>query len=320
MTDHVHAAVESATPAGIMLATHYGLLTSRDAGRSWQTDTGLGYDMVGALLHVHGTYVAATLPDRSATTPSWESASAAPVQVSTDGRTWSAAHGIPAGSTVTSLVPGDGRTVWASVLGSGVYRSDDEGNHWAIAIPAALPITALAAVGDNLVLAAGAGVFVTGTTSPSMPALPQLDATVDDLEVSPRCDGCLVATLAHGGVATSRNGGVTWARHPFHITFESVAAPADFPGVLIGTSPSPSRRNEGLWRSTDDGVHWSRVLSEPLIDHVYDVPATGSRKSALLAFQWGIQVYRSSDGGRTWQRMSRAGGVPAGAAMAATPY
>jgi photosystem II stability/assembly factor-like uncharacterized protein len=152
-----------------------------------------------------------------------------------------------------------------------------------------------------------------------MPALPQLAATVDDLEVSTQCAGCLVATLAHGGIATSDTGGVTWTRHPFRVTFESVAAPVEAAGVLIGMSPSPAKSSQGLWRSTDNGVHWHRVLSAPLIDHLYDVPASGSHGSELLAFQWGIQVYGSTDGGRSWQRMAQAGGVPSGAAMAATP-
>jgi hypothetical protein len=317
VTDHVHAAVESVSPTGIMLATHYGLLTSTDAGRSWHTDSGLGYDMVGGLLHAHGSYVAAMLPD-SAATPSASTAHAPAVQVSTDGKTWAVATGIPAGATVTSLVQGAGRGVWAAVLGVGVFHSGDEGRHWQVAVPAKVPITTLAVVGANLVLATDSGILVTGTSSPSMPALPQLAATVDDLEVSSQCARCLVATLARGGVATSDDGGVSWARHSFRVAFESVAAPAGAPGVLIGMSPSPSARSQGLWRSTDNGVHWHRVLSAPLIDHLYDVPASGSRGSELLAFQWGIQVWSSRDGGRTWQRAARAGGVPTGAAMAAT--
>jgi photosystem II stability/assembly factor-like uncharacterized protein len=210
--------------------------------------------------------------------------------------------------------------VWAAVLGSGIFRSRDEGRHWAVAVPAKVPITTLAVVGDNLVLATDSGVLVTGTSSPSMPALPQLAATVDDLEVSSKCAACLVATLAHGGVATSDNGGVSWARHPFRVTFESVAAPPDASDVLIGMSPSPSKTSQGLWRSTDDGVHWHRALSAPLIDHLYEVPADGSQGSELLAFQWGIQVWSSQDSGRSWHRAARAGGVPVGAAMAATPY
>jgi photosystem II stability/assembly factor-like uncharacterized protein len=220
---------------------------------------------------------------------------------------------------VTSLVQGSGEVVWAAVLGSGVFQSADEGRHWSVAIPAKVPITALAVVGANLVLATDSGVLVTGTTSPSMPALPQLAATVDDLEVSSSCSACLVATLAHGGVATSQNGGVSWQRHPFRVTFETVTSPTYLPGVLIGAAPAPSKRSQGLWRSTDDGVTWRRVLSVPLIDHLYDVPADRSHAAQLLAFQWGIQVWSSHDGGRTWQRVARAGDVPAGAAMAATP-
>jgi hypothetical protein len=320
VTDHVHAAVEASSPTGIMLATHYGLLTSTDAGRRWRTNPALGDDMISGLVHAHGKYVAAMMPMTTASTAASPAPSYQPaVEVSANGTHWTVANGIPAGATVTALVQGAGRTVWASVLGMGVYSSTDEGHDWVDVLPSRVPITTIAVAGDNLVLATDDGIFVTGTTGPSWPGLPQFTASVDDIEASADCADCLVATLSHGGVAVSKNGGVTWLRHPFRVTFESVASPAAAPGVLIGMSPSPSKRSQGLWRSMDDGQRWQRVLSAPLIDHLYEVPASGSRGAELLAFQWGIRVYASSDGGRTWHRLAQAGGVPSGAAMAATP-
>jgi photosystem II stability/assembly factor-like uncharacterized protein len=320
VTDHVHAAVEAASPPGILLATHYGLLTSTDAGRRWKANPGLGDDMISGLVHARGRYAAALMPStESSTATTAPSTSAAPVEVSVNGKTWTVANGIPAGSTVTALVQGAGRTVWAPVLGVGVYRSDDEGLNWLDVIPAKVPITTVAVVGANLVIATDSGIFVTGTDSPIMPALPQFTASVDDVETSARCPDCVVATLSNGGVAVSGNGGVTWSRRPFHVPFESVASPAGAPKVLIGMSAEPAAKTQGLWRSTDNGKTWRRVLSVPLVDHLYEVPGKGSGRPELLAFQWGIQVYASHDDGRTWRRLARAGGVPSGGAMASTP-
>ena len=41
----------------------------------------------------------------------------------------------------------------------------------------------------------------------------------------------------------------------------------------------------------------ARVLDAPLVDHLL-LPTTGG--IPLLAFRWGIAVYRSTDAGRTW--------------------
>ncbi|MEU2116795.1 RICIN domain-containing protein [Streptomyces sp. NPDC016459] len=87
--------------------------------------------------------------------------------------------------------------------------------------------------------------------------------------------------------------------------------PANNANLLLG-----SRRN-GLWRSTDHGITWSQVSSFPVkdgagsgggISFVTYGPA-GSRTVYVGVADRSTSLYRSTDGGSTWQAVS---GQPAG--------
>ncbi|MEU7039197.1 RICIN domain-containing protein [Streptomyces sp. NPDC046237] len=90
-----------------------------------------------------------------------------------------------------------------------------------------------------------------------------------------------------------------------------VVDPANNANLLLG-----SRKN-GLWRSTDHGVTWSQVSSFPVnngagsgggISFVTYGPA-GSRTVYVGVADRSTSLYRSTDGGSTWQAVS---GQPAG--------
>ncbi|MGQ4388548.1 RICIN domain-containing protein [Streptomyces sp. SAS_270] len=90
-----------------------------------------------------------------------------------------------------------------------------------------------------------------------------------------------------------------------------VIDPADHGTLLLGT------RKNGLWRSTDYGVTWSQVSSFPVkdgassgggISFVTYGPA-GSRTVYVGVADKSASLYRSTDGGSTWQAVS---GQPTG--------
>jgi photosystem II stability/assembly factor-like uncharacterized protein len=317
VVDHVHAAVQGTTTSDIYLGTHYGLVRSSDGGRSWTDDPGLGEEMVGGLLQTGGTYVASLQPmggpgmkmtaaQSSMPGMSMGSASTPNIGYSQDGVHWDSAIGIPAAATVAALAMGpSSSTVWASLLGRGVYQSTDAGRDWSEVIPSSVPVTDLTVQGENLLLTTSTGLFVTDASEPSMPALPQLNVSVNDVAPFSFCTTCVVAALATGGVALSDDDGVTWHTEPSSHVFDEVTSFSSSPTVLFGMTPAPGDAGHGLWRSADGGHTWQRVLNRSLVDHLYSVPATATRPAYLLAFEWGITVFRSTDGGETWTKISR---------------
>jgi hypothetical protein len=320
VADHVHGAAPGATSADVILATHYGLVRSTNGGRSWSDDPGLGREMVGGLVKTGGSFVASLQPlsgpgmkmsPSQANMPgmSMGTASTPNIGFSSDGTHWHSAVGIPAAATVAALVSGPASTtVWASLLGLGIYESTDSGQHWQKVIPSSTPITALEVVGDNLLITTSTGLFVTDAAAPSMPALPQLNEPVNDVVPDRFCATCVVAALSTGGIALSGDDGVTWSQHGSPHVFDEVASEPGAPQVLFGMVPAPGQSGHGLWRSTDGGHTWRDVLPRPLIDHLYEVPSSASQTGYLLAFEWGITVYRSDNWGVSWSKLSRISG------------
>lgn len=315
--DHVHAAVAGADQAQILLATHYGLEESSNGGLTWEPDAGLGTEMVAGLVKLPGDYVASLQPMAGMTMPkmtasnmtspgmSMGPASTPNIGYSTDAGTWTASKGIPVGALVAALAAGPDGTVWASVIGFGLYESGDGGRTWQRELPATVPISDIAVEGANLLFVTPAGLFVTYTTGPIMPGLPQLPQPVNDMAALPGCSTCVVAAMQGGGVAISDDSGVTWSQVSSTPTFDELSAPVG-PSAIFGMVPSPADPDHGVWRSTDDGRTWHRVIDADLIDHLYAAPAAGGAVH-LLAFQWGINVFQSTDDGQTWASVSRIG-------------
>jgi photosystem II stability/assembly factor-like uncharacterized protein len=126
------------------------------------------------------------------------------------------------------------------------------------------------------------------------------------------------AGAASGGVWKTVDGGINWAPvfddYPVHAIGAITVAPSDPNVVWIGTGEPFIRSNvsigNGVWRSTDAGDTWqhmgldesgriSRVIVHPTDPDVVYVAALGH----AYAPQEERGIYRTADGGETWERV-----------------
>jgi photosystem II stability/assembly factor-like uncharacterized protein len=101
----------------------------------------------------------------------------------------------------------------------------------------------------------------------------------------------------HNGVMMSRDGGKTWTP-----TLER----AGFDAMTLGVSPSLPNTlwmagHDVFYRSTDGGRAWSEVATSlPGLDlHAFTVSSVDPNQ--LYAFAVGFGLFKSGDGGATWQ-------------------
>ncbi|MDQ2858937.1 MAG: hypothetical protein M3R53_09855, partial [Candidatus Eremiobacteraeota bacterium] len=122
---------------------------------------------------------------------------------------------------------------------------------------------------------------------------------------------------AGGGVFRTRNGGVTWddlwANQPVGAIGALAIAPSDSRVMWVGTGEAKPRNDasygDGVWVSEDGGNHFahrglersyaiSKILVDPSDPHVALAGALGTP----FADSRSRGVYRTIDGGRTWQQ------------------
>lgn len=109
------------------------------------------------------------------------------------------------------------------------------------------------------------------------------------------------------GVYLSEDGGATWSARngsganamPLSIVNAVAVQPTDRNVILAGgpgeCGASGVLANRGVYRSTDRGLSWSRVLDSNVEDFAF-VPGTATVYAGLV----GLGVYKSTDGGATW--------------------
>jgi len=211
-------------------------------------------------------------------------------------------------STVVAGVPNRPDTFYFGGAGGGVWRSDDAGRTWQPQFqngPAA-PIGALA-------------------IAPSNPNIIYIGTGQD----APRYD-----IGAGFGVYKSVDGGAHWQALGLEQTryIAAIWVDPENPNVaLVGAQghffgPSPDR---GLYRTTDGGKTWAHVLKIDNWTGVADLASDPANPNVIFAAAWtarqypwlsyftpisgnGSAIYRSTDRGRSWQKLS-GGGWPQGA-------
>ncbi len=141
---------------------------------------------------------------------------------------------------------------------------------------------------------------------------------IDDIEVVPQDSRIIYAATAAGGILKSVNGGTSWS-----VIFDKEAVPSvgdiaispSNPSIIwAGTGESNNRQSSswgnGVYKSMDAGKSWklmglgethhiARVVVHPTNPDIVYVAATGKL--------WGPSpergVYKTTDGGRSWQQV-----------------
>jgi photosystem II stability/assembly factor-like uncharacterized protein len=209
-------------------------------------------------------------------------------------------------AVAVSGVPGDSTTFYFGSVDGGIWKTTDAGTVWT-------PIfdgQPIASVGAIAVAPSNAKTIYVGTGESDI-----------------RSD------LSSGnGVYKSIDGGITW----LHLGLEDtrqisriVVDPQNSDTVYVGALGHAYGPNEqrGIFKSSDGGMHWTKVLDQGPEIGVSDLAICSGNPQILFAGTWhthrppwstyapidgpGGGIFRSRDGGKTWARL-QGNGLPEG--------
>jgi len=249
-------------------------------------------------------------------------ATASGVQRSDDrGQTWEAADkGISTNTFIVSLTadPRRPERIYAGTWGAGLYRSEDGGRSWqsiSTGLPREYPVTALVVSywaetgkeGNLPTLYAateGGGIFKSTNQGGNWVAVNsglgywQVLALVE----VPGADGLLLAGTS-GGLYRSQDAGKSWQPAGNGLVNGEVRDiridPHETGLIYVIIAPAT------LVRSSDRGQSWSELPRGSLPTNIqFYTLLQDPRASRILYLGTDSGVFRSSDGGRTWQAMN----------------
>ncbi|HEY4113729.1 MAG TPA: hypothetical protein VGM17_06655 [Rhizomicrobium sp.] len=201
-------------------------------------------------------------------------------------------------------VPGDPSTFYFGAVAGGVWRTTDGGATWQ-------PLTdktPISSVGAIAIAPSNRNIIYVGTGE----AAPRGDMTIGD------------------GVYKSMDGGKTWANIGLKDSRQigSVIVDPHDPNVVLvaalGHAFGPNA-DRGVFRTTDGGKIWKKVLFKDYNTGAIDVEFDPHNASVVYAALWqarrlpwnfssggpGSGLYRSTDGGATWTQL-KGNGLPTG--------
>ena len=206
-------------------------------------------------------------------------------------------------------VAGDPKLFYFGSVGGGVWRSTDAGNSWVPIFDDAVGPNGqkIASIGAIAIAPSDANVIYVGTGEADM-----------------RSD------IAYGnGIYRSRDGGAHWqyiglgdSRQIGKIIVDPKDANRLFVAAL-GHAYGPNSER-GVFRSTDGGAHWQRVLFKNDDTGAIDLAFSPADPNTIYASLWqtrrppwnvyppsngpGSGLFKSTDGGNTWQQLTN--GLP----------
>jgi photosystem II stability/assembly factor-like uncharacterized protein len=208
----------------------------------------------------------------------------------------------PEGNRVTSIagVPADPEVYYAGAASGGIFKTTDGGIHWQ-PIFDGQPVSS---VGSLAIAPSDPNVVWAGTGEPF-----------------------IRSHISIGwGAFKSTDGGKTWARAGLENTgriSRIIIDPKDPDRVLVaalghGYGPQPER---GIYRTTDGGKSWERVLFVNDSTGASDIVMDPNNPRILFAGTWQLEIHTwgrksggagsgiwmSRDGGTTWKRLTGAG-------------
>lgn len=220
---------------------------------------------------------------------------------STDGgASWSqlGSGSLGSGRPTLMMMPGGDestRTIFAAIYGQGLFRSNDSGSTWA---------------------ASNTGFTTYDQTHIWDLARHPSDNTVLYVGIA---DGSFNDAPSDGGVYKSTDGGASWSRlggtAPTGQIIDVDVAPdgavyAACSDVFSTHRQGAGTRQGGIYRSSDDGISWTRVLDAPRADHVDVAAGDGRYVIAGISTKFDVSgplnagIYISRDSGATWARES----------------
>ncbi len=219
--------------------------------------------------------------------------------------------GPPRGGRVVAVAgdPSDPAVFWFGAVAGGIWKTADAGVTWTN-------------VSDGYLNTSSVGALAVSDSDPSVIYAGMGESTI-------RTD------VSHGdGVYRSTDGGRTWAhlglaatRHISEIRIH----PRDPDRVYVAAlghafGPNPER---GVYRSTDGGARWERVLHRDDTAGAADLALDARNPAVLYASLWrahrnfwelasggpGSGLWRSTDAGSTWTEITARLGLPASATL-----
>ncbi len=224
---------------------------------------------------------------------------------------WTRVGPIHPGGTVMALAAyseGD-REVFLAATQTGIFRSEDGGQSWAVAnkgLPT-LQISALAFAPNGTAFAGGltGGIAISTNQGRTwyMTRSAGLDRPVSAIAPSPRYaeDATLLVGTDGGGVMRSADRGNHWAQANFRLLDLNVLALACAP-VWEKNEPVFAATADGVYRSTNGGRAWRGVgvgLEGKVVQALVVSPQY-AEDHTLFAGTEADGIYRSTDGGRSW--------------------
>jgi photosystem II stability/assembly factor-like uncharacterized protein len=209
-------------------------------------------------------------------------------------------------SIAVTGVKGRPREAYFGAVGGGLWKTTDGGDNWA-------PVT------DGLIHSASVGAVAVSETNP-------------DLVFIGTGETCIRGNIMPGdGVYRSKDAGKTWTHVGFseshgiskiriHPTNPDIIFVASFGKYSV---PSEER---GVYKSTDGGNTWRRVLFRNASTAAIDISIDRTNPNIIYASLWeayrkeyqmssggpGSGLFKSTDGGETWTEITRNAGMPAG--------
>ncbi len=207
-------------------------------------------------------------------------------------------------SIAVSGVKGRPDEAYFGATGGGLWKTTDGGETWR-------PIT------DHKITSASVGAVAVSETNP-------------DLVFIGMGEACIRGNIMPGdGIYRSRDAGGTWE----HVGFRDVDAisririhptnPDIIFAAVFGEYSVPSAER-GVYRSTDGGSTWERVLFRNDSTGAVDISIDRNDPDVIYAALWqayrkeytmasggaGSGLFKSTDGGDTWTELTRAEGMP----------
>jgi photosystem II stability/assembly factor-like uncharacterized protein len=209
-------------------------------------------------------------------------------------------------SIAASGVKGRKNEAYFGAVGGGLWKTTDGGETWG-------PVT------DGQITSASVGAIAVSESNP-------------DVVYIGTGESAIRGNIMPGdGIYKSVNAGKSWK----HVGFRTVDAiskirvhptnPDIVYAAVFGKYSVPSEER-GVYKSTDGGATWKRVLFRDAKSGAVDIAIDRTNPQVLYAALWeayrkeyqmssggpGSGLYKSTDGGETWTEITRATGLPSG--------